>query len=177
MSAVYSVGHSTRPFEDFAAVLEAAEVKAIADVRRFPASRRYPQYNRGELERALGVRGIGYFWLGEALGGRRSELQPIERSPNRAWLVPAFRHYADAMATAEFVAAVGELEGRAQQQPTALLCAEKLWWKCHRRLLSDLLVARGWRVVHLVEPGRSSEHELSPWAKVDGPTITYPSLL
>jgi len=177
MSTIYTIGHSTRPFEDFAALLEAAGVHAIADVRRFPASRRYPQYNRGELGRLLEARGMRYAWLGEALGGRRSEIQPIERSPNRAWQVPAFRHYADAMATAPFLAALEELEARARQQPTAFMCAEKLWWKCHRRLLSDLLLARGWRVAHLLDSGRSSEHELSPWAKVDGRTITYPSLL
>jgi uncharacterized protein (DUF488 family) len=176
-STIHTIGHSTHPFADFAAVLEAAGVNAIADVRRFPSSRRHPQYNRGELERALGARGIHYLWLGEALGGRRTEIQPIEQSSNRAWRVPAFRHYADAMATAPFVAALGELEAQASQRSTALLCAEKLWWKCHRRLLSDLLIVRGWRVVHLLELGRSAEHELSPWAKVDGPTITYPSLL
>lgn len=111
------------------------------------------------------------------LGGRRKEALPIERSPNRAWQVPAFRHYADAMATPEFRSGVERLEALARDAPTDCLCAEKLWWRCHRRLLADLLVARGWRVIHLLEAGRSAEHELSEWARVDGGNVTYPALL
>jgi uncharacterized protein (DUF488 family) len=174
---VHTIGHSTRAFEELVTILEAAGVRAVADVRRFPFSRRHPQHNGGELARTLSERGIRYEWLGEALGGRRSEVLPAERSPNRAWKVAAFRNYADAMATGAFDAGVNQLEKLARESPTAYLCAEKLWWKCHRRLLSDLLVARGWRVVHLLEVGRSAVHELSEWAKLDGGRLTYPALV
>ncbi|MET0151750.1 MAG: DUF488 domain-containing protein [Candidatus Binatia bacterium] len=152
-------------------------MKALADVRRFPASRRHPQHNRGELERGLASLGIGYEWLGEELGGRRSQMVPPEQSPNRAWRVAAFRNYADAMPTPAFLAAVERFEALARRVPTAFLCAEKLWWQCHRRLLADLMVARGWRVVHLLEPGESHDHRLSEWARVEDGMVRYPTLV
>ena len=125
----------------------------------------------------LASRGIGYEWFGEELGGRRRQMVPPERSPNRAWQVAAFRNYADAMATASFLAAVERLEALALHVPTAFLCAEKLWWQCHRRLLADLMVARGWRVVHLLEPGESQDHRLSEWARVEDGMVRYPALV
>jgi len=174
---VYTAGHSTRTLDELAALLESAGVVALADIRRFPASRRYPQHNRSELEHGLASRGIGYEWLGEDLGGRRRQIIPPEASPNRAWQVAAFRNYADAMATAPFLVAVERLEALALRVPTAFLCAEKLWWQCHRRLLADLMVARGWRVVHLLEPGRSQDHCLSEWARVEDGAVRYPALV
>ena len=174
---VYSDGHSTRTLDELAALLEPAGVKALADIRRFPSSRRHPQHNRGDLERGLASRGIEYHWFGEELGGRRRQIVPPEESPNRAWQVAAFRNYADAMETAPFLAAVERLEALALRVPTAFLCAEKLWWQCHRRLLADLMVARGWRVVHLLEPGRSQEHRLSEWARAADGTVRYPALV
>jgi uncharacterized protein (DUF488 family) len=174
---VYTAGHSTRTLDELAALLEPAGVKALADIRRFPSSRRHPQHNRGDLERGLASRGIEYHWFGEELGGRRRQIVPPEESPNRAWQVAAFRNYADAMETAPFLAAVERLEALALRVPTAFLCAEKLWWQCHRRLLADLMVARGWRVVHLLEPGRSQEHRLSEWARAADGTVRYPALV
>jgi uncharacterized protein (DUF488 family) len=174
---VYTAGHSTRTLDELAALLESAGVKALADIRRYPSSRRHPQHNRAELDRGLGSRGIEYHWLGEELGGRRRQIVAPEESPNRAWQVPAFRNYADAMATAPFLAAVERLEALALRVPTAFLCAEKLWWQCHRRLLADLMVARGWRVVHLLEPTRSQDHRLSEWARVEDGGVRYPALV
>jgi uncharacterized protein (DUF488 family) len=174
---VYTAGHSTRTLDELAALLESAGVKALADIRRFPSSRRHAQHNRGELERGLGSRGIEYHWLGEELGGRRRQIVPPEESPNRAWRVAAFRNYADAMATPAFLAAVERLEALALRVPTAFLCAEKLWWQCHRRLLADLMVARGWGVVHLLEPGRLQDHRLSEWARVADGAVSYPALV
>jgi uncharacterized protein (DUF488 family) len=174
---VYTAGHSTSTLDELAALLESAGVKALADVRRFPASRRHPQHNRGELERGLGSRGIAYEWLGEELGGRRQQVVPPEQSPNRAWRVAPFRNYADAMTTPAFLAGVERLEALALRVPTAFLCAEKLWWQCHRRLLADLMLARGWRVLHLLEPGRSQEHRLSEWARIEDGMVRYPALV
>ena len=174
---VYTAGHSTRTLEELAGLLESAGVKALADVRRFPSSRRHPQHNRGELEHGLASRGIEYQWFGEGLGGRRRQIVPPEESGNRAWQVAAFRNYADAMATAPFLAAVERLEALALRTPTTFLCAEKLWWQCHRRLLADLMVARGWRVVHLLEPGRLQDHRLSEWARIADGAVRYPALV
>jgi uncharacterized protein (DUF488 family) len=174
---VYTAGHSTRTLDELAELLAEPGVSRLADVRRFPASRRHPQFNRGEMERSLAGRGVEYVWLGDSLGGRRSQLVPADASPNGAWKVAAFRNYADAMVTPEFQAGVTMLERLAEERPTVFLCAEKLWWQCHRRLLADVMIVRGWRVVHLLEPGRADEHALSEWARVEGGRLTYPALV
>ena len=176
MPIIYTVGHSTRTLDELLALLDDDSVRTLADIRRFPASRRHPHYNRGALEAELPARGIGYRWLGDTLGGRRKATLPIDESPNRAWQVEAFRNYADAMTTPEFLAGVEELEALGRAAPTAYMCAEKPWWKCHRRILSDLLVARGWDVVHLVDPGKRSAHELSEWARINEGKVVYPAL-
>lgn len=152
-------------------------VACLADVRRHPGSRRHPQFARAALETALPGAEIRYVWLGESLGGRRSGMQPAERSPNRAWQEPSFRAYADHMLTDAFAEGVAALEVEARARPTALLCAELLWWKCHRRLLADRLAVGGWRVVHLLGPGKAQEHRLSEWARVEQGGLTYPALL
>ena len=175
---LFSVGHSTRSAEELVALLREAGVVRLADVRRFPASRRHPQHARAALEQSLPESGIAYVWLGEGLGGRQPETLAPDESPNRAWTEPAFRRYADAMATPHFRAALAELEALARAAPTAAMCAERPWWRCHRRLLADLLVTRGWRVVHLLERGRAQEHALSPWARVSAEgELSYPALL
>lgn len=175
---VFSVGHSTRSADELVALLRDAGVGTLADVRRFPASRRHPHFAREALAATLASAGIRYVWLGEGLGGRQPETLGPEASPNRGWTEPAFRRYADAMTTPRFRAAFAELEALARDAPTAFLCAERPWWRCHRRLVADRLVARGWRVVHLVDPGRSTVHTLSEWARVgaDG-ELTYPGLV
>lgn len=123
--SLFSVGHSTRNLEELVMLLREAGVEAIADVRRFPASRRHPQFRREALEAELAACGIRYEWLGQSLGGRRRETIPVEESPNRAWQVPAFRHYADAMVTPEFLRGVERIEALARAAPTAFLCAER----------------------------------------------------
>ena len=175
--AVYTVGHSTRALDELIDLLRDAGVEALADVRRFPGSRRHPQFNRGSFEESCPERGIEYHWLGESLGGRRREVVPVAASPNRAWQVAAFRHYADAIPTPEFVAGMEELERIALRKATAFMCAERRWWQCHRRLLSDVMLVRGWTVVHLLERGKSSAHELTGWARVEEGVLTYPGLL
>jgi uncharacterized protein (DUF488 family) len=167
---VYTVGHSTHAFEQFVALVEGAGVSAIADVRRFPASRRNPQFDARALEEALPAHGITYAHL-EALGGRR---EPVPGSPNRGWENAAFRGYADHMATPEFAAGVTGLESLAGALPTAVMCAEGDWHRCHRRLLADALVVRGWGVVHIAPDGEQSDHALTDFAVVERGTITYP---
>lgn len=176
-SIVYTVGHSTRSADELIAVLRAPGVEALADVRRYPASRRHPQHDRGMLERSLPAAGIAYVWLGEALGGRLRQTVPTERSPNNGWRVAAFRYYADAMSTPAFRAGVAELEARARTQPTAFMCAERLLWSCHRRLIADLLTVRGWSVIHLLDIGQQQPHTLTEFARVVDGELTYPSLL
>jgi uncharacterized protein (DUF488 family) len=158
-------------------LLREGGVSLVADVRRFPHSRRHPQHDGAALERTLTDAGIRYAWLGAELGGRVPETVPPERSRNRAWRQASFRRYADFMATPRFEAAFAGLEDLARSAPTALLCAERLWWQCHRRLLADLFAVRGWQVRHLLEPGKTPQHELSPWARLEGGVLVYPALL
>ncbi len=171
------MGHSSRSLEALVALLRAAGVSRLLDVRRSPGSRRHPQWNRGSLERALAERGIDYVWLGRSLGGRVGEILPPERSPNGAWQEPAFRHYADAMETPAFQEGFSVLESLAREAPSAVLCAERDWRRCHRQLLADLLVVRGWRVEHLVDGDRREAHRLTEWARVEQGRLSYPALL
>jgi uncharacterized protein (DUF488 family) len=177
MTTVYSIGHSTRSAAELIAMLRDAGVTALADVRRFPASRRHPQHNRAALEASFAAAGIEYVWLGESLGGRRRQSVPTERSRNNGWNVPAFRYYADAMSTAEYRAGIEQLEALARSQPTAFMCAERLWWSCHRRLIADYLTMRGCTVVHLLEPDKQQLHTLTEFARIVDDELTYPSLV
>jgi uncharacterized protein (DUF488 family) len=153
------------------ALLAEAGVELLVDVRRFPGSRRHPHFAREPLARALAEAGIAYRHEPD-LGGRRA---PRPDSPNGAWRVAAFRGYADHMATAEFAAALDRLAALAATRPTAILCAEALPQRCHRRLIADALAARGHEVVHLLAPGRRERHLLHPAAVVDGGRLTYPA--
>jgi uncharacterized protein (DUF488 family) len=129
-----------------------------------------PHFNQQSLERTLPQRGIAYRHL-KALGGRR---RPQPDSPNAGWESEAFRGYADHMRSAEFWSGLEELERAARADRTAVMCAEALWWRCHRRLVSDALVVRGWRVLHISAAGELSEHQLTPFAVVDGAQLVYP---
>ena len=170
LSTVYTVGHSTRSQQELLELLHRQKVTALADVRAFPGSRRNPQFGREELGRWLPEAGIEYRHM-RALGGRR---RPSEDSPNQGWRDPAFRGYADYMATPEFVAALHELEQLARARPTAVMCAEAVWWRCHRRLVADALIARSWTVCHLGS-GAAQRHELTPFAvRGEDGVITYP---
>ena len=159
---VYTVGHSTRPIEGLLSVLREHSVALVVDVRRFPGSRRHPQFSQDSLRGTLADAGIGYLHKVE-LGGRRSSRAV---SPNTGWRNASFRAYADHMDSTEFRAALAEVVEHASRHRTALMCAEVLPHRCHRRLIADALVARGAEVIHILAPGRSERHALNPHACV-----------
>ena len=167
---IFTVGHSTRSEEEFLALLADAGVGAIADVRATPASRRHPQYTLDVMKSWLPAAGVQYMHFG-ALGGRRS---PDASSINAGWRQTAFRGYADYMASPDFARAIERLEDLARHQATSIMCAEALWWRCHRRLIADALTVRGWRVEHLGVGGEPSLHELPPFAVVKDGILSYP---
>jgi uncharacterized protein (DUF488 family) len=168
---LWTIGHSTRPIGDTLALLSANGIGSVADVRAFPASRRHPQYGRDALEASLAEAGVRYAWLGGPLGGRRSG---AKESRNVALRVAAFRAYADHMATEEFRRGVEALLALARRSPTAFLCAEALWWRCHRALLSDhLVLVHGARVLHVMDAGAPKEHRPRPEARVEGDRLVY----
>ena len=168
---VYTLGHSTRSAEAFLALLREHAVAGIADVRRFPASRRHPHFAREALAEMLPAAGLHYDWL-PALGGRRA---PRPGSPHTAWREAAFRAYADHMETEEFRAGLDELIRLAEARPTAVMCAEAVPWRCHRSLVSDALIARGIPVVEILSESSYRPHKLTSFARVKGTQITYPA--
>jgi uncharacterized protein (DUF488 family) len=168
-----TVGHSTRTAHDFLELLHAHGVEGIADVRRFPASRRHPHFSREALETSLAAESIAYRHVPE-LGGRRTSSPD---SPNSGWQVAAFRAYADYMATDEFARGLAALLAFAEDRRVAVMCAEAQWWRCHRRLIADALVARGVEVRHIMSPANAPPHELTPFARVEGTHVSYPGLI
>lgn len=169
---VLTVGHSTHPIEVFLALLAAHGVERVVDVRRFPGSRRHPHFGREALDASLAAAGIEYVHAPE-LGGRRSG---SAASPNRAWRVAAFRAYADYMDGDEFRSALRDVMEMAVERRVALMCAEAVPWRCHRRLIADALVARGVEVRHILGPGRADRHELHPAARaLEGGRLVYPA--
>ena len=157
MATLFTVGHGTRTTEQLIEVLGTAAVEVLVDVRRFPGSRRHPHFSRDALGNSLPAAGITYEWEGEALGGRRT---PAPDSPNIAWRVDAFRGYADHLSSQEFRSTLSELEERAVAGTRqAVMCAETVWWRCHRRLIADSLVSDGHEVIHL-GLGRDDTHKL-----------------
>lgn len=169
MQPLFTVGHGARSASEFAEVLIDGEIKILIDVRRFPGSRRHPHFGREALEAALGKLGIGYEWWGEELGGRR---KPSPASRHTALRNESFRAYADHMESPEFQAALDEIERRAEGERLAVMCAETLWWKCHRRMIADALVARGREVIHL-GLGDDKAHSLTPEARVVDDILVY----
>jgi uncharacterized protein (DUF488 family) len=172
MSTLLTIGHSTRPSEELIDFLVSRAIAALVDVRRFPSSRRHPQFAKDALASALEASNIEYVHEVD-LGGRRSTRRD---SPNTAWRVAAFRGYADYMATPSFQQALSRIEQRAQRQTVALMCAEAVPWRCHRRLIADALVARGHSVRHILGPGCDQDHELSELAHVrTDRSVYYPA--
>lgn len=161
-SSVYTVGHSTRELVEFLGLLRTHGIRQLIDVRRYPASRRYPHFAKESLSAALGLDGVRYRHEPD-LGGRRSGRAD---SPHVAWRSAGFRAYADHMETPSFVAALARLVDLARTAPTAILCAEAVPWRCHRQLIADALVARGIEVRHILGPGPVQAHALHPAAQV-----------
>jgi uncharacterized protein (DUF488 family) len=158
--ALWTVGHGKRSAEALVTLLGDHDIALLIDVRRYPGSRRNPQFGRDALAAALAEHSVRYEWWGAALGGRREPIPDGSRHP--AWRDDAFRGYADHMDRPEFRAAFSHLLSVAAQQATAVMCSETLWWRCHRRLLADCAELRGTPVVHLLAPGRAEGHRLHP---------------
>jgi uncharacterized protein (DUF488 family) len=167
---LYTIGHSTRTFDEFVELLHAHGVHAIADVRLIPRSRRVPQFNDDALKTNLPKSGIEYLPM-KALGGRR---RAHKDSINTGWRNESFRGYADFTQTADFEAALDALIHVARDRPTAIMCAEAVPWRCHRSLIADAMLVRGWTVLDITGPGKPKRHALTPFAKVEGTRITYP---
>ncbi|HZL85988.1 MAG TPA: DUF488 domain-containing protein [Candidatus Krumholzibacteria bacterium] len=172
MPRVFTIGHSTLSLDVLLESLRAHGIGQLADVRSVPASRRHPHMSRVSLQAVLPAAGMGYRWLPGLGGLRRSGPVP---SPNTAWREEAFRAYADHMATPEFTDALEQLEVWARELPTACMCAEADFRRCHRQLLSDALVARGWRVIHVLSREHTTPHVLSATARIGAAgSLSYP---
>jgi uncharacterized protein (DUF488 family) len=171
---IYTIGHSTRPWDIFVDVLREYAIQAVVDIRRYPGSKRFPHFNRGEMECSLPRLGIEYHWF-EALGGRRTISSKGPTSPNQGLRTLGFRAYADYMGTEDFRSAVTQLLALCTQRTCALLCAERLYWKCHRRLASDYLTSLGIDVFHVEEQRICRKHMITPGAVLqDEGGVLYP---
>lgn len=174
-----TIGHSTLPIEGFLALLKRSGVRAVADVRRYPGSRRSPQFGAEALAGSLADAGIAYLPFGEELGGRRKPAKADadagpDRVDNSAWRHPSFRAYADYMHTPEFARGLERLEATAAEQRTAIMCAEAHPSRCHRRLIADAMLVRGWRVFHVLSGREPEKHVLTAHARLDGDRLSYP---
>jgi uncharacterized protein (DUF488 family) len=166
---LYTIGHSTRTLDELVVALRAHSIATLVDIRSFPMSRRLPHFNRESLEKTLPEAGIAYVWL-RALGGRRNKI--LDDSPNVALRSPSFRNYADYMLTAEFQRGIDQLVQLAEKSCTAYMCAERIYFHCHRMLVSDWLTAHGHEVLHTDGTGPAKLHKLLPEARViDGELI------
>jgi uncharacterized protein (DUF488 family) len=167
---IWTIGHSTHPLERFVELLRGQRIELLVDVRTVPKSRRMPWFWGDALAASLPEAGIAYEHMRDLGGFRR----PRPESPNGGWRVAAFQGYADNMETPAWQAACARLEDVATRRRTAIMCAEAQWTRCHRRLISDALVVRGWEVIHIGSGGRLERHALTPFAQVDGERLTYP---
>lgn len=166
---IYTIGHSTYPIEKFIEMLQSFSIELLADVRRFPGSRYMPQFAGEALQQSLAEAGIDYLHM-PALGGRRTAKKD---SKNMVWRNAGFRGYADYMETEEFKNAMAELQDLGLKKPTAYMCAEAFYLKCHRSLMSDFLKAKGWEVLHITGVGKVTEHQYTKPARVEGEDVKY----
>jgi uncharacterized protein (DUF488 family) len=166
---IWTVGHSTRDEDVFIDLLRANGIELLVDVRRYPGSRRLPQFGREALEASLAAAGIGYLWVPD-LGGRR---RPRRDSPNTGWRNESFRGYADHLDSPEFRRALDQLVQDAAERRTVIMCAEALWWQCHRRLIADVLVSRGHDVRHIRDAAHVEPHRLEPPARMVDGRLSY----
>lgn len=166
---IYTIGHSTHTLEEFVAMLKSFNIELLADIRSFPGSRKFPHFNKENLPASLAENNIEYIHL-RNLGGRR-KVNP--ESCNTGWRVAAFRGYADYMETENFEKAIKELEQIASAKRVAYMCAEAVWWRCHRSLVSDYLKNEGWTVLHIMGVGKSTEHPYTAPAKIIDGKLYY----
>lgn len=170
---IWTVGHSTRPVEEFKQILTTNGIGNLVDVRSFPGSRRYPQFNKVQLSSSLDVAGIAYHHL-PGLGGRR---RPLPNSRNTAWRNASFRAYADHMETTDFKQGIAALLELTSEKPTAVMCAEAVWWRCHRSLIADYLKASGLQVVHIIDVSHRETHPFTTAARIVDGKLSYEGLL
>ncbi len=170
MAVLHTIGHSTRTIDELIAALVAHQIQILADIRAFPMSRRLPQFNRESLEQTLPAAGVRYQWM-KALGGYRKKI--LEESPNIALRNQSFRNYADHMLSPEFEQSITELLALAENSRTAYMCAERPYFRCHRMLLSDWLVAHGHEVLHIDASGPAKPHALTPEARIIDGLLIY----
>lgn len=166
---IYTIGHSTHSIEVFLSMLQSFDIKTIVDIRRFPGSRKFPQFNQENLKTALEKVGIHYIHLVD-LGGRR---KPNKDSKNTSWNNESFRGYADYMETDSFKSAIVKLENIAFEQTTASMCSEAVWWRCHRSMVSDYLKAKGWTVLHIMTISKAQEHKYTAPARTVNEKVFY----
>ena len=166
---IYTIGHSTRTMEEFLDLLFSFDIKILADIRRLPGSRKYPQFDQDNLRKSLEENGIEYIYI-EELGGRR-KVSPD--SKNTTWRNKSFQGYADYMETESFENGVKELEKLALEKNTAMMCSEAVWWRCHRSIVSDYLKAKGWEVLHIMALGKATEHPYTAPARIIGNQVFY----
>jgi uncharacterized protein (DUF488 family) len=166
---IWTIGHSTRSLEEFLELLKTHHIQLLVDIRSFPGSRRFPHFNKENLSLSLPPSGIQYRHM-VGLGGRR---KPNKDSANIAWRHPSFRGYADYMQTEEFMEQMEILQKLARTTPTAYMCSEAPWWKCHRALVSDFLKVKGWEVLHIMERGRLQEHPFTGPARTNEGQLFY----
>jgi len=172
-NSIWTVGHSTLTIEQFLGVLSSFQIELLVDVRSFPGSRRYPHFNKENLRVLLSSAGIGYAHMPE-LGGRR-KTRPD--SPNVAWRNESFRGYADYMETNAFTEGIDRLLEFARERRTAVMCAEAVWWRCHRSLIADYLKADGVTVIHILSEGKSEEHPYTTAAQIVNGKLSYRGVL
>lgn len=168
---LFTIGHSTHSLDRFLALLAQHRIEMVADIRRFPSSRKFPQFNQESLASTLQEAGVEYRWF-EALGGRRGKTTTT--SSNLGLRNESFRNYADYMRTEEFRAGVDQLLEMGQLKRTGFMCSEGLFWRCHRRLVSDFLLAKGITVQHIMPSGETQPHNLTKGAKIDDGNLSYP---
>lgn len=171
---IFTIGHSNLPPDQFLGLLAQHQVEALVDIRRFPSSRNFPHFNQKGVAVSLQEAGIEYRWM-EALGGRRPKQKGDSPPPNEGLQNESFRNYADYMLTGEFREAIEELLEITEGKRTALMCAESVYWRCHRRLVSDFLLANGVTVRHIFPSGELRPHQPTPGAKIEAGQVTYPA--
>jgi uncharacterized protein (DUF488 family) len=169
LNTIWTIGHSTHTLEEFLIILKSFEIELVADIRNFPGSRRYPHFNKDALTLSLPEHKIGYIHLKDLGGRRKAKINSV----NTAWRLPAFRGYADYMETPVFKNSIKELETLASSKRVVFMCAEAVWWSCHRALVSDYLKHEGWKVLHIMAEGKVTEHPYTAPARIADGKLVY----